>query len=208
MNLGFYLTGSDARYRTLARAMIVSARMCMTSLHVEQFSDMETAQLDGVDSVTRRPSASLARLRSLLFASVEGEWLFVDSDIYFRGDVRGVFRDSNTFDIAIADRNWNQPQLTQEFLRRMPFNVGVIFSRSTQFWRDVHAMTLKGAPYDDAWFGDQIAINDLVRSGAYRVKLLDGSVYNYPPRSQYDVGDAAKILHFKGQRKQWMPVAP
>jgi hypothetical protein len=205
VRVGFYLTQGDKSeiYYRLAKIMMRSVRKAMPGVEMVQFTDMSSEAIDGADDVSRHPSSPLPLARSNHYASVEGEWLFIDTDVVVQADVRDVF--DNTFDIAIADRNWYpSARVSKSFEGTMKYNVGVVFSRQPAFWKDVHTLVATGGLYNDPWFGDQKAVSDIIATGKYRVEALPGMLYNYPPSGADDPALGAKIVHCKGNRKEWM----
>lgn len=212
MNVGFYLIDT----RTLdsmcgyacARAMTRSVRKAMPGVPVVHFTDEESPAVDGVDDVRRLPPEPMARLRMRHHAQVEGDWLFVDTDVLIQQDVRPVFDDP--FDIAVTTRDWGHVQLAERFADRMPYNMGVVFSRSSTFWRAVLERVARMEKSYQRWMGDQEAFNHLIRLKLCNVAKLSGTIYNFPPdldpspESLKQEREAA-ILHFKGpQRKPLM----
>jgi hypothetical protein len=155
--------------------------------------------------VRRLPAAPMAQLRPLHQSRVEGEWLFLDTDVIVRRDVGCVFAEA--FDIALADRNWTHMEPTPGLTRKMPYNAGVAFSRCPDFWRYVHEAVMARPKWATSFMGDQMAIAHVLRAHpvSFDLEVLPGMVYNYPPNARDDRGiyDAA-IVHFKGSRKVWM----
>lgn len=137
------------------------------------------------------------------YASVTGEWLFLDTDTIVQRDVRHVFDEA--FDIAVADRagTLTEADRSGTALQAMPFNKGAVFSRSQLFWDHSLAVLQAMSLSRQAWMGDQIGMNLTISGGKFLVKILPNS-YNYPPQSaQEDVSDK-HVLHYKGRRKAWM----
>lgn len=214
MTVGFFLVDADPIEAALgvvcATALIESVHRVMPGVPVVQFTDEETPAVPGVDTVARLPAAPMAVLRMRHHGQVKGEWLFVDSDVVVQRDVRGVF--DAPFDIAVTTRNWAHLRPAAGFTERMPFNVGVVFSRSRQFWRDVTNRLLRASRSQQQWMGDQQAICDLIPTGRYRVAYLKGSRYNFPPALESDpetdlMQHKAAILHYKGPQRKALLVA-
>jgi hypothetical protein len=86
-------------------------------------------------------------------------------------------------------------------MHRIPFNTGVVFSRSAQFWAAVLTVwrSFPEAVQKD-WLSEQQAVYEVVRTGRYRVKILPGMFYNYPPTDGAVIPLAA-LVHYKGPRK-------
>jgi hypothetical protein len=216
VKVGFLFVGSDSTGRACAEGLVCSCKRVMPDVPVVQFSDETTEPIAGVDEVMRRPfrSGSLAILRFTHQATVTGNWLFLDTDIIIQKDVQKVFR--GKFHLAVTTRNWKHLKKADGFSERMPFNTGVIFSRSSKFWVEA-VRTLEASETDDQDFmGHQQVICDLVASGRYDVAYLKGNKYNCPPfveggkeGGDPDLSDVyvrnAYIVHYKGaERKRLM----
>ncbi len=206
MNIAFYLTyprgKDDCTNYVLADILLRSIRQHMPGVKVAQFTDEKSPAVYGVDEVRRKPKAPLPLLRSAHFADVEGEWLFLDTDIIIQKDVRHVF--DEPFDIALCDRDWPNVITDEGFAKAMPFNVGVVFSRNPKFWQIVHER-LKLEIHMNDWLGDQKVIAELAQSDEWKLKILPGQLFNCPPASATDTSiEQASIVHYKGNRKEWM----
>lgn len=203
MNVGFYLVqGPDPTGYVLADLMLQSVRRAMPGVRVTQFTDIKSAAVYGVDHVLRKPKQPLALLRTLHQACVEGDWLFIDTDVIVRRDVRHLFE--QPFDIAVADRQWQHLETPPKFTAAMPWNIGVVFSRGPRFWRAVHTQLLSSPAQAQDFMGDQVAACHLLKTGDWRLLELPGMAFNYPPSGPDDHGDQASIVHYKGDRKGWM----
>lgn len=205
MKIGFYLSeGKTSTAYVLADEMIRSVRKSMPGVHVCQFTDERSSVLYGVDSFVRKDGKNTMRLRLQHYAT-PGEWLFVDTDLLVQADVSHVF--DNPFDIAVSDREGSMlpGEIGGEFMRRMPYNLGAVFSRSPEFWQKALA---KFDSYSEdvkrEIVADQLAVNETIKESAFNVKILPGARYNLSPREEaQDVSDSA-IVHYKGNRKYWM----
>lgn len=204
MNVGFYLVHGDSPDGyVMADMMMRSVRWSMPGVKLFQFTDLTSPPAYGVDHVLRKPKAPLALLRSLHQACVEGEWLFIDTDVIVQQDVRHVF--SQPFDIALADRSWPHLEPTPIFAEKMPWNIGVCFSRCPRFWRSVHQGLIDAPQYAQDFMGDQFVACEILKRGQYALHELPGVLYNYPPKDAEDSGSGASIVHWKGEyRKPWM----
>lgn len=189
----------------MAALMLDSIRQSMPGVEVYHLTDGSCPKLAGSNGAKRiAGDMPMAIRRMQHHAGCEGEWLFIDSDVIVQKDVRSVFKEK--FDIALTDRDGT---ITNEakYAAVMPYNIGVVFSRSKEFWRAVigHLLTLP-AQYQE-WEGDQRVVCEMVRQGGqgFDVKIIPGLLYNYPPRAADDprMQDAA-ICHWKGNRKKWL----
>jgi hypothetical protein len=188
----------------MAKQMLESARDVMPHAKVHHLTDDKCPALEGVDTVrVFHGDMPMAIRRMMHHAACAGDWLFVDSDIIFQRDVSDVF--NKPFDVALTDRGGT---ITNEakFAESMPYNIGVVFSRSPKFWMKVveHLQTLP--PREQEWMGDQIVVNAMVKHGGhgFDVKIIPGKTYNYPPKSENDDLSAVSIVHYKGNRKKWL----
>lgn len=206
MNVGFFHAGRGDERQARARIAVLlqSVRAALPGVPVAHFTDLTTAPVKGADVVLRRNVLPIATARVDAYASVSGEWLFIDSDVIVQVDVRRVF--DQVFDVALADRRGTlRPEDAEgKCVTAMPYNSGVIFSRSPAFWQAALVRIAELSVKRQGWMGDQQAMCDVIASGAFDIKVLP-STYNYPPhRHDENVSDKA-ILHFKGRsRKDWM----
>lgn len=206
MNIGFFFVMTDDPQHYLhACSLVVEAKKAMPKHDVVQLTDSKTPGVLGCDCVVRVSSNEPLLAQRLGHYALNGEWLFLDTDVSIKNDVAGIFDDKN-FDVALCDRNWpNLEEESQRLSLSMPFNTGVVFSRSAQFWRDVKRVWLKYPQEVQAnWMSEQRAVYDVVRTGHYKVKILPGEFYNYPPSHDADAPITAALLHYKGNRKAWL----
>lgn len=208
MTVGFFYvdvgTDESKDVAVCAAALVRSVRQTMPGVEVVHLTDPDTTPITGVDAVRRVDPEPMALMRFRHQSRVDGDWLFVDSDVLFQRDVRTVF--DRAFDVAVTTRNWPHLRAAVGFTDRMPFNTGVVFSRSRAFWHEAVARLKQLSPDAQAFMGHQEVICDMVAEGRYHVKTLKGSHYNCPPamRSTDDFirGEAmvrkAAIVHYKG----------
>jgi len=189
----------DPQHYLHAVALVASARRVLPGVPITHYTDDRSPIVPGVDGVRRLPDGPLLERRLEHYASAVGDWLFVDTDVELRADVSAVF--DAPFDVALADRAWPGLPQGDEMLLTMPFNTGVVFSRAPAFWQDV--LTVWRATESKDWLSEQRAVYQVVRSGNYRVQILPGQQYNYPPRTVDDPCEGAAIVHYKGPRKAW-----
>lgn len=209
MTVGFFLVDNgsvDASLGfTCADALTASVHQSMPGVGVVQFTDERTDAVRDVDDVRRLPIEPLAVLRMRHHAAVSGEWLFVDSDVIVQRDVRDVFQ--QPFDVALTTRDWTHLKVAAGFSERMPYNVGVVFSRTRSFWKEALKRVALMEESARNWMGDQQAICDITRTSRYRIALLKGSRYNYPPALVPDADGEkqqrkAHIVHYKGSERK------
>jgi hypothetical protein len=204
MTVGFFLVlRADTAHYLHAAALVKEASRYMPGVDVVQLTDATTPAVPGA-TVQRLPSAApLLEQRLTHYAACSGEWLFLDTDVVIRNNVAGVF-DDPVFDVALCDRNWPHVPQGEQMLQTMPFNTGVVFSRSQAFWqRALETWRAFDQATKNDWMSEQMAVYHVVRSGQFRVKILTGVHYNYPPNGPDDMPVIAALLHYKGPRKPW-----
>ena len=212
MNIGFFhvdrrTIASEENY-TCAKALVQSVRDVMPEARVVQFTDTTTKAVKDVDEVRRKPHEPMALLRMRHHAGVDGEWLFVDTDVLFQHNVSSIW--TLTFDIGLTSRAWDHLKPAMGFSERMPFNTGVVFSRCPWFWQEVYCRLRQLEPELQQWMGDQEVICEMALedAGRYDVRVLNGRTLNFPPAlsdptTAYEkaLSDAA-IVHYKGPKRK------
>lgn len=205
----FFVMQRDPSHYLHACALVRDIETWMPGVPVFQLTDMTSPEVLGVTGVVRRPgAASLLRQRIEHYAGIPSseDYLLIDTDVAVRADVSSVFHhDRLPFDVAFADRDWAHLPQGDRVLQDMPFNTGVCFTRSASFWFDA-LTTWNRYPADVRadWMSEQRAVWDVARTGRYRVRVLPGMTYNYPPTSATDFPRGAALVHFKGNRKTWL----
>lgn len=208
MNVGFFFVlRTDPQHYLHAASLVADVHRVMPGVPVTQFSDRTSPLVPGATVVRLDSTAPLLDQRLSHYARCGGNWLLVDTDVSVRADVRGVFADE-VFDVALCDRRWPHLPQGEQMLHEMPFNTGVVFSRTSLFWVDVLACWRNFAPERQAnWMSEQAAVYEVVRTGRYRVKILAGDAYNYPPAAPDAIPPYAALVHYKGERKAWLSKA-
>lgn len=211
MKIGFYLVDTQtldsmAGYKC-AIELVRSARASIKKAEVYHLTDNDSPAVDGVDDTIRMKLEPMARMRMRHHGLLTGEWLFVDTDVVFQQDVRNVFQ--NDFDIAVCDREWDHVKPAGGFTDRMPWNMGVVFSRTPAFWTECYQRVRLLDKQKQRWMGDQEAFCDVIEEGQFKVHQLPGAVYNFPPaldnnESSQAIEAKAAIVHFKGEQRKPM----
>lgn len=211
MKIGFLHLERSENYkeaRNCARAMVASARSVMPDIKIVQFTDLDTKAVKGIDDVRRKPLEPMGLLRMRHCAGVDGDWLFVDTDVIFQKSVRHVFK--KPFDIALTTRDWTHVKAAGGFTERMPFNTGIVFSRCPHFWGEVYTRLRDYQIELQHFMGEQELINEVAAEGRYRIRKLRGRIFNFPPDApgtmptNEQLFQEAAILHYKGSRKALM----
>jgi len=200
MKIGFFCTSED--YFPYAAILIESAKKMMPDVDVYHLTDGNCSAITG--SITRRLAGDMPMgvRRMSLHCECDGDWLLTDCDVMFASDVREAFDDA--FNIGVTDRIGTYMENTP-YAKVMPYNNGVVFSRSTDFWKEALGY-LKNAPATlQEWEGEQRILCEMVeKSKNYRFKVFPGKRYNFTPEYRDEDISHASILHYKGGRKAWM----
>lgn len=192
-----------AKYRALVVGMVDSIRQYMPSQEILLLTDDTTPVFKNVNAVLRIPKTvglMTWRLKCHQVAhSVADEILFVEPDVRLQADVTDVFNEP--FDVAVTSRE--QEVLLENERLNTPFTLGMTFSRSQEFWREAKMFCQTLDEKDQDWFGDMLSIANVVQSGKFNIKVLDGAIYNHVINDP-DKPTDAKALHYKGKRKHWL----
>lgn len=202
MRIGFFWQG-DSSYLEMTKKMVESARRVMPGVEITHFTDALTAAFPGVEVKRITGDIPMAMRRMRHHAQCEGDWLFCDTDVIFRKDVRDVFDEA--FDVALTDRHGTYMD-GSEYAKLQPYNMGVTFSRNGKFW-DLVLYSLKNFPKSlQEWEGDQRVVCGLAMNERtpFDIVILPGSVYNFTPKLEDEDCSHASIVHYKGARKAWM----
>jgi hypothetical protein len=198
VKVAFLHVGEDLR---LPAVMAASAKRL--GYELVQMTDERTPAVPGADAVVRLPwdGERLMTYRLQHLAALAEPALIVDTDVMFLRDVRDVWE--REFDVALTRRTGPAPDPNGVDLAEvMPYNTGVMFSRSQAFWQRCHELCLGFPPEVQRWYGDQYA----VRFAAPEFKVLELAVdpYNYSPSSPDEDVSQKYVVHYKGARKEWM----
>lgn len=191
MKVAIYLDSHAPEHKVLATRCIESVRAAMPSAEVWHLTDENGPEIEGVDKTLRvRVEGAFCYRRCYLQSLVDGDTLFIDTDVEVKEDVSHVFNDD--FDVAVTT---DMCPGTKGII----YNSGVTFSRQPRFWLEL-ADRLKEFEFPD-WFVSEREFSVYADSCGLKVKRLRGEEYNYVPSSDEDRG--GKIVHYRGLRKRW-----
>lgn len=201
-SVSFFHVGRVPDY---VRGMVESVREHMPNWPIVQMTDERCEPIAGVTEVIRKPFDGLlskCRIEHIRDYAHE-EMLILDTDIVMKGSVEHVFDDE--FDVAFTKRR--RPVRTEsgyDMTRIYPYNCGVMFSRSHEFWVDAVTFLEDECPREiQQWGGEQLCMNVIAERGRFDVLDLPVERYNFTPIEADDVSDAF-IWHYKGTRKEWL----
>ena len=179
---------------------IASVQKSMPGVEIFHLTNETCPAVDGAKAMRLPDKMPMGIRRLAHYASLSGDWLLCDSDVIVQRDVSDVF-DSN-IDIAVATRKGTVLE-GSDYERAFPYNFGVIFSRSPEFWKEALGLLKKAPPELQEWEGEQHVLGHLVNSGRYRTSVLSAS-YNWTPQSKGEDVSDKHIVHYKGPRKKWL----
>jgi hypothetical protein len=172
----------------------------MPGVEVFQLTDGDCPEVDGAKAMRLPGKMPMGVRRIRHYSQLDGDWVFVDTDVVFLKDVRPVFNDP--FDVALATRKGSFLEGSQ-YEKDFPYNFGVVFSRSTAFWVKALGGMAMLPPDMQEWEGEQWLTGKLANSGRYKVKILPRE-FNYTPEKVGEDLGAVSVLHLKGPRKKWI----
>jgi hypothetical protein len=199
--VSFVLVGND---RPWARLMVESVRKHLPEARIVQMSDLDTDAI--VDEVIRKPYDGRMMTFRLdhLADYAHDSMLILDDDCILKGDLSHVFK--QRFDVALTARTGPVYFEGVNMTEACPYNTGVMFSRSQDFWKRAATVARHLPERFQRWWGDQMAVGVTARKGYWLVHELDVQRYNWSPGAASDTSDAL-VWHYKGKRKEWLEVA-
>jgi hypothetical protein len=180
----------------------VVAHLKVHDCPIVQMSDLSTPAVAGVDEVIRLPfRIPLMPYRLKHLASFpHTDLLIIDTDVIAMAPVNEVW--AQPFDVALTKRDYSLHDGAVPL--DMPYNTGVMFSRSQAFWQESYEWLMTQSAERQRWYGDQLAVAEVAERGAYKVLDLPCDDYNWSPNSRSDTSNA-KFWHYKGAiRKKWI----
>ncbi len=171
-------------------------------------------------------SRLMAQIEFLKQCPLDQDVVLIDSDILILGNLDPIFEQE--FDIAFTcldPENKKRLKTSSEHA----INGGVIFIHHTQRVRAIAFLEKVYICYQDkymsyaAWLGDQCALLSTVGAQRFysrtsarlyaentQILLFDFDVYNFSPKKHISSflsrGNNALIIHFRGKRKEFMPL--
>jgi hypothetical protein len=169
-----------------------------------------------VDPGRLMEARALAQQAHLQSSPMREPILFLDSDMLLNEPLDSLFDED--FDVALTIRAKQEMPINGGFMlinNRRPDVVRAFFARYIARFVGQYSA-------DAAWYGDQLALRDVVYApgsdvdaqwidaDGCRVRLLPCSQYNHSPRNKLlpmlQSMRGRALLHFKGNRKRFMPM--
>lgn len=203
MNTVYFAVGAEFA----KQAELAASAMRLSNPHARAWviTDQET-QFETLEPYrTHTSEATLMYDRTLAqwqFLREHARALFLDSDCVVNCDLKGVFAG----DVCVTVR---KPPLQ---VPEQIYNGGVLYAeggRAIRFWQD-WADQFPVLPRDKwAWWGDQMTLPGVVEHHVHSVTVYPSETHNYVPTQFHECLEpmgGRVIVHFKGKRKDWMPI--
>ncbi len=144
-----------------------------------------------------------------------GPTVFLDADMLIIKPIEEFFS-NDKFDFSITKRSShynnsyinpkihkeNFPELVgQKWGEVMPYNAGIYYCNKIETLDYMLSVFKSMSKNFYKWYGDQIALSELVKSKKFKINFFDGEIYNYTPKSPFEDFSEKKVLHFKGKTK-------
>lgn len=136
-----------------------------------------------------------------VMSAIDGNVISLDYDIIVQDDLSHVF--DRPFDVAFTKRPDEDKTVAKSL--QASYNMGVIFSRTPEFWKYVKAI-YDVQPDRDGWLKSQSLVSQIALYLSDRFEMIEipGHIYNHSPMSADEDVSMRKIVHYKGKRKYWM----
>jgi hypothetical protein len=206
MNIAFYYIRPDGEVHPHIEYCIHSIKKFMPTAKIVQVTDRKTKAVDGVDQVFRFRTKTQRKRVTLNYRGFEflskldlKEMVFIDPDMMFNADVEPLMKED--FEIAVSARSKvDGERLSTSYMRRYPY-CSLMFIKTPEFWKDCYKMFSEW-PDELTWITNMRIVGNVINSGKYKVRVLDGDIYNRPVHHKNDFNKDTKVYHFKGSRNK------
>lgn len=200
MNLAFMHIGAGPEFPML---MLASAIRHCDPQRIYHLTDEHTDPIPGTETL-RLPydGTHLVQFKMQHLAALPAMPLLVlDTDLIIQHDLNPIFQFD--FDVALTRRDERIPDSRGvDAAAVMPYNSGVMFCRNPIFWRQCQRFVDAQESAIRRWYGDQYAIAHVSRY--FNVLELSCRNFNYTPQDPHENTSHRYVVHYKGERKQWM----
>jgi hypothetical protein len=198
VKVAFPFARQDPKY---AQVMVASVKRHMPNAEILQLTDDETPEIQGCRAVRMKwqgdDAFTIFKLKHLVWLS--GDVLVLDSDVVVQADLSPVFE--LPFDVAAT---WRDGPIKgpkgDDITKIMPINTGVMFCRNHGFWSV--CLQFCGEHFINEWCADQLSAPAAVRQ--FNTLRLHCDNFNYTPKSRDEDVSQRLVVHYKGDRKEWM----
>lgn len=186
----------DAPYQDIATMCITTIRHHHPAAVIVQLTDAEAPQFPGAEWVWRCEGTPQQPWYTLDFMRVLGMMddtptAVVGGDTLICAAMGDVWDED--FDMALT---WRRE------VPDMPYNLGISFCRRPEFFAAVYRRMSSDGNLRN-WMGDQKAVAKEVAEGDWKIRTLLCAEWNNSNMAERKI-PRARMLHYKGHRKQWM----
>ena len=219
MNFSFiYLYGSNTQ---MGEKISYSIKKNHPSSKIIQITNFSEKKISGVDYVERFHFSNDTIMYDFIKSQIKiikkyGPTVFLDADMLIIKPIDKFFSDKK-FDFSITKRSleynnrYINPKLHKENFPEligkkwgdiMPYNAGIYYCNKAESLDYMLSVFNSMSKNFYKWYGDQIALKELVKSKKFKINFFEGEVYNYTPKSSFEDFTKKKVLHFKGKTKK------
>ena len=144
-----------------------------------------------------------------------GPTVFIDTDMLIIKNLDN-FLEIDGFDFSLTERGESSklkklnyetnkkkfPGLVNKTLgETMPYNGGLYFCKKNEVLKYMVSTFDKMEKEYFSWYGNQIALLEMVKSKQFKIKIFKDSHYNYTPSDINEDITSKSVLHFKGAKR-------
>tara|TARA_B110000438_G_scaffold303472_2_gene365109 strand:+ start:793 stop:1473 length:681 start_codon:yes stop_codon:yes gene_type:complete len=144
-----------------------------------------------------------------------GPIVFIDTDMLMIKNIDN-FVEIENFEFSLTERSEGSklkmlnyennkrqfPGLVNKTLgETMPYNGGLYFCKNNEVLQYMLSSFDKMEKEYFSWYGNQIALLEMVKSKKFKTKIFEDSKYNYTPSNINEDLTEKSILHFKGTKR-------
>ena len=196
MKVAFLHARQDPKYANL---MLESVRKWMPNVDCLQLTDNDTPALNGCIVIRRdwvHDNPMIFKMSHL--NQLTGDILVLDTDVIVQKCMRDVFKFD--FDMALT---WRDGPIYDpdglDLTKIMPYNCGVMFQRSPEFWTEC-LRWCRGRKV--GWYADQLAVAAIAPH--FDILKLHCDNFNYTPKSADEDLSTRHAVHYKGTKRHLM----
>ena len=218
MNFAFIHIYKDILF---GKILTYSIKLHHPNSSVIQISDLNAKKIEDVDYIERKKFYYETIMYDFIKAQRDiinkyGPTVFLDADMIVLKPITEFFSIEN-YEFSVTQRTEENKQLYftpvlhkekfpeligKKFGDEMPFNAGIYFCKNSDTLKYMLSIfnKLKSNYYE--WYGDQLALRELVKINKFKIKIFNDYIYNYTPNTVDEDLSDKKVLHFKGKTKK------
>jgi uncharacterized Rossmann fold enzyme len=185
-----------------AELMVASVRRYLPEAKIIQLSNDNFPEIPNIDEIHRRTNHGDFiewGFGSVIDILKRGEpVLQIATDVLLNGDPSKIF--DHEFDVASC-----KYPLKDRTDGAFCGDVNFIKPSGLKFWEDVYDYYVNTPSIRDGWEGGQTAFLKVAKTSEHKILCLPYDEYCYTPEGENEDISDAKIIHFRGNRKEFMP---